>query len=194
MKRPCPVRLFRLSLNNPMKYIDTLKNLQRKKLTKVFSLKEQVQVDCPGGFFVKALPTTESAVLLASYFRVLDPLQIDLHATVLYTKQTAVDVILPKIDKHSRYSAIGKELLYWESNDGNIVLKLDSPDLVALHQQFKDAGLVPSFPEYIPHVTLIHPCEYNHYQHLMNDLSSRLSSAPLSLEFYYGGYTIMETT
>lgn len=173
-------------------YIDKLKSVQRKKLAQNLSLKEHVEVNCPAGFFVKVLPTTECNSLIYSYFNGLRPMMQDLHATILYTTQPTLNAMLPKISKKERYTAIAKHLEFWSGEEGNIVLTLESSDLVFLHDLFSESGLKHNFPDFVPHLTLVHPCIQSEYSYWIQEYNKRLSENPLVLEFYYGGYVIME--
>lgn len=152
----------------------------------------EAKVDCPNGIFAKVLPTTDSILKIKARFKSLNPLMDDLHCTAIYSKTPAVSVDLPNISKDERYAAVGTELVWWEGHDkeGYLVLKLDSPSLKILNKKFRDAGLKATFDDYKAHVTLLNPCPSSPGN--VKTLNALLKKFPLRLEFYYGGYTIMD--
>ncbi len=160
-------------------------------------LKEQLieaTVPLPAGIFVKVNPTTESILKLKER---LAPLELaeDLHCTLIYSKTVADSVDIPMVDKHDRFNATTSQLDFWDGHDkeGYIVLKLKSDDLQRLHKRFRKKGIEPTFDDYNPHITIVHPVEdYSKYSGSVEILNSQLKKKPVSLEFYYGGYTIMD--
>jgi len=160
-------------------------------------------VDLPQGIFIKVIPTTDSLKLIThrcfelEYYK---KLQEDLHCTVIYSTTPTRNIDLPFISKKLRFKAIATKLEYWPTNEGNIVLCLDSSDLQSLHEQFLAAGLKHSFSEYKPHVTLINPLSLSQFQ--LNERAFRAANqqvqnspqGPMALEFYYGGYSILDST
>lgn len=153
---------------------------------------KEVKVDCPDGIFAKVIPTTESILKIKRRFKSLNPLMDDLHCTAMYSKTPVSSVELPNIDKHERYDAVGTELVWWEGHDkeGYLVLKLDSKQLNVLNKKFRDAGLSGTFSDYKAHVTLLNPCKVQPSN--VGILNKFLSKLPLHLEFYYGGYVLLD--
>lgn len=161
----------------------------------------ETKVDLPCGIFVKVTPTTSTILKIKDRFSALEQpplpkLLDDLHCTVIYTKENA-SVDLPVIDKDGRYKAIATELVHWEGSDkdGYIVLKLVSPAITNLHYKFRQRGLNPTFKDYNPHVSLVHPVpDISLYKTILEELNEQLKTNPIVLEFYYGGYSINEET
>jgi len=167
---------------------------------KQFLLNECITINAPYGIFVKVTPTNNSIRRLCGYFYEFEydyPLLDDFHCTTLYTDKPAYDIELPIIDKDARYKATAKKLLHWPGQEGKgyIVLELESPELKELHKKFVDAGFKPNFPDYTPHVSLIHPVpdfekiksKFDRYNELLYT-----KRHPLELDFYYGGYSISD--
>lgn len=157
---------------------------------------QEAIVDCPQGIFAKVLLTTDSTNALTAFFANL-PLVDDLHATLIYSKTPAKQADLPNIDKATRYKAKATELLHWpgHDNEGYIVLKLESEELHDAHQLFRNAGLTPTFPDYKPHITLVHPVpNFQSHQASFDHYNMILRAKPLELDMYYGGYVIQEET
>lgn len=151
-------------------------------------------VDAPHGIFAKVLPTTETVKTLTEVFSML-PIVDDLHATLMFSKTPARSVDLPDIDKHTRYMARALELLHWPGHDkeGYIVLALASDALQEAHKLFRNAGLEPTFPDYKPHVTMVHPVpNFESHKASFDHYNALLKEKPMNLEFYYGGYVLME--
>lgn len=155
-------------------------------------------VSIPSGIFVKANPTLPSIQKVQKELIQLEtilPFTDDWHCTIIYAKTSLSNVNLPYIDKHQRFEAVGYELVFWEGHDkeGYVVLKLDSVDLTRVHNQFRDVGIEPTFKDYQPHLTLIHPVsEPEKLKDYIEQYNKILNDYPLELEFYYSGYTIMD--
>lgn len=155
-------------------------------------------VDCPNGIFVKVLPTYNAFNKISGNFWELEhiqPLVEDMHCTVIYSKTAGKDIKLPAIDKHARFKALCKEVVFWPGHDdeGYVVCLLESEDLQALHKQFRDAGLEPTFPDYKPHVSMLHPVKDGEdLQRYMRYTNQMLKNRKPELTFYYGGYVIMD--
>jgi hypothetical protein len=96
------------------------------------------------------------------------------------------------VDRDERYQATSHGLDWWEGHDKNgyLVLRLTSPSLNRLNKRFTDAGLVPTFPDYKAHMTLLTPCKVKPITMAMD--IEQLQKDPLEIELYYGGYTIMD--
>jgi hypothetical protein len=156
------------------------------KITPYRDFVNEAMVSCPHGIFAKAIPTSDSLLKIKKRFGHLEPLVDDLHTTVMFSKTPCDDVDLPHIDKHERYSAVGVQLTFWEGHDkeGYIVLLLDSPDLQSLHTKFVLAGLKGSYDTYLPHVTLVTP--------LAAIFTYDTMIEPIFLDFYYGGYVLLD--
>lgn len=155
-------------------------------------------VSIPSGIYVKVNPTIQTITKIRSSLHQLEggvQFTDDWHCTVIYSKTSLKKVNLPYVDKHNRYEATGHELVFWEGHDkeGYIVLKLHSTDLTKLHNLFRKTGLEPTFKDYLPHLTLVHPVpDPEKFKVTIDHCNKMLKDNPLDLEFYYGGYTIMD--
>lgn len=161
-------------------------------------LEEKLSLDVPNGIFVKVIPTADCQADILDYF---DDLSInddivlcdDLHCTLLYSKDSKTNVKIPYISKDDRFTAKAKELVYWPGHDdtGYIVLKLKSKDLQELNQKFRTStGLKATFPDYQPHITLIHPVPNKEdLEEIVNEINKEID---LEIDFYYGGYSLLE--
>jgi hypothetical protein len=165
-----------------------------------FLLSECVTINAPNGIFIKVTPTNNTIRKLCGYFYQFEeiiPLLDDFHCTLLYSNTPAYNIDLPYISSDERFSAIGTGLSHWAGQEGKgyIVLNLVSPELAALNKKFSDAGFKGTFPDYHPHVSLIHPVpDFEKIKPIFDSINEALQSKnpPLSLSFYYGGYTIAD--
>lgn len=149
-------------------------------------------VDAPYGIYVKMNPTTHSILTIQD--RIGMKVADDLHCTLVYSKQPAMHVMLPFVEQDARFEARGVEIVRWAGHEGAgyVVLLLDSPELQALNQDFQTAGLIPTFPDYKPHVTLFHPAEAGVYDDFIREQNELLAHSPMELTFYYGGYNLLD--
>lgn len=149
----------------------------------------EAPVEAPNGIFVRANPTVDSYKILFHVFPQTDMYQ-DMHCTVMYSEKANPRAYLPIISKDTRYDAKADHLEHWPGHDGQgyVVLVLDSPDLQKLHKMFRDQGFEPTFPEYKPHVSLIHPCPKKPEN--LDELNAKLKANPPMLTFCYGGYVL----
>lgn len=78
----------------------------------------------------------------------------ELHCTLIHAKGTFANN--PASDPALVYPARIKDIQFWNghNNEGYIVAVLDSPTLEARHKVWLQRGLVHSFADYTPHVTL----------------------------------------
>ncbi len=162
-------------------------------------IKEQF-MECPHGIYIKVTPTTDSVIAIKRAFAKLEnngqTLLDDLHCTVMTARpsQPDVSVFVPSIDKDRRFYARVSHLEYWPGNseNGYIVCVLDSPDLDYLQQQFREGGLVPTFEDYKPHVSLMHPVNNPDDMYpIIQEINDSLDNDNY-LEFYYGGYVLLD--
>jgi hypothetical protein len=154
----------------------------------------EATADLPAGLFAKATPTADSVVAITDRFSEL-PLVDDLHCTIIYSKTAANNIVLPSIPRASRFGAVGVEVEYYAGHDkeGYIVLQLKSLALEKLNKDFAESGLEATFKEYMPHVTLVSPVpDYSVLEAKVKKINEELKDKPLKLEFYYGGYTILD--
>lgn len=123
------------------------------------------QFSCKNGLYAAVEPvygTRALTELVGSTFDSLqDPYQLDLddlHLTLMYSKQTPDAQRVKALISNPVHSVIGIPLRfrYWDGHDkkGYIVLEMESPDLAARHEQYKEAGCEHSFDDYTPHVTI----------------------------------------
>lgn len=150
-------------------------------------------VDLPAGIFVKVNPTADSVSIIQHYFRGLGhDLCQDLHCTVIYSTKTKDGVNLPNVDKNERFDAKPIGLAYWpgHDNDGYVVMLLESDDLKELHWRFRVRDLEPTFADYKPHVSVVHPCPSK--PDWLDRVNEEIKANPVVLTFYYGGYTILD--
>jgi hypothetical protein len=78
----------------------------------------------------------------------------DLHCTVMWSKDVTNDA---SCDPSQAHVAQLDHFEYWDGHDGDgyIVAVLTSWDLHQLHNKWKLRGCRHSFPDYMPHVTLM---------------------------------------
>ena len=161
-------------------------------IIKFYEFMSEAVVDVPKGIYVKAAPVLQSAVLLKDRFpemTVDDP-----HVTLLYSKESAHNVVLPRIGKEERVKAEGYmiERFDGQEKEGYVVLRVRGAGLQAWHDSFRNAGLVPTFPEYKPHVTLVTPAAKSDWERWIHEQNYILASRPLPLTFYYDGYSLLD--
>lgn len=77
------------------------------------------------------------------------------HCTIMYSPDKTPapnDVELDGLD----YPAVAREVTYWDGHDDlcHVILKLVSTKLHGEHQRLKQMGCVPTYDEYVPHITL----------------------------------------
>jgi len=137
-----------------------------------------------GEFFCKALPTTETMNYIINAFPVTveDP-----HVTLMFSKTPIDKLDIPEFPRETRFVAKPLSYEWWPGSDGEgfLVLKLESAGFKWAHNTLKEAGLVPTHPEYNAHMTLQTPVTRESVQHYLNQLPPQDL-----LTFYYGGYVI----
>ena len=105
---------------------------------------------------------------------------MELHSTVCYAKGTfATD---PVADSNRVFVGRIKDLQYWGGHDGDgyLVVVLDSPSLMTRHKEWLMRGLVHSFPDYIPHVTLKTKLKLNAFlEHAMVNVADKVRGRTL---------------
>jgi hypothetical protein len=121
----------------------------------------------------------------AAGFEDLEP---DLHCTVMYSPTAAIPEDVATEYSQPFYNAIPLEFKWWEGHDkdGYLVLALKSPLLAKEHQRLKEAGCVPTFDDYIPHITL----KNKFYFESEDDQKSKLRYANLILRRSVVGLTL----
>jgi hypothetical protein len=167
---------------------------------KQFLLHESVTINAPHGIFIEVTPTNNTIRRLCGYFYEFEefvPLLDDFHCTLLYSNTPAYNIELPYVSSDDRFSAVATGLSHWPGQEGKgyIVLNLESPALRALNKKFTDAGFKGTFPDYKPHVSLIHPVpDFEKIRSIFDHRNELLKANTtfLTLEFYYGGYTIAD--
>lgn len=111
-----------------------------------------------GGTYVCVLPNAMSKIRLLQIGRLLGfDLRGDLdelHSTLMYSRgHFPFD---DRVDTRLEHPATIVDIEHWDGhdNDGYLVLKLKSQSLQERHRYWLDNGLVHSFEDYTPHVTL----------------------------------------
>ena len=158
--------------------------------------------DVADSAYVSVVPTLSSAHRLIQWLRAgisdMDLLETmacslygEAHVTIMYSRKQGIDLTkIPDPAKLTSYMYYGKALLgkikefeYWDGHNdkGYLVAKLDSPELCALNEKWKQLGLKHSFDDYTPHVTIVSPFAEN--APMVAALNQRLIDHPLSMEF-----------
>ena len=114
------------------------------------------------GTYVCVLPDVKSKLKLLKIGRLLgfdlQPELQELHATVMYSRGflPSDDTVHPREEHESVITG----LEFWPGHDksGYVVATLQSTGLQALHKKWLGRGLVHSFEDYQPHVTLVKDC------------------------------------
>lgn len=147
------------------------------------------EVAAPHGVFVRAICTTGTVAMLTELFGT--DIQDDLHCTIIYSKE-ACTFRPPEVPRSTRLRAEATGVAWWDGHDrdGYLVLELRSSDLTALHRELREQGVVPTFEEYHPHVTLRTPCPRESVD--VDRLSALVAELAPELEFYYGEYVLLE--
>lgn len=111
-----------------------------------------------GGTYVCVLPNAMSKIRLLQIGRLLGfDLRGDLdelHSTLMYSRgHFPFD---DRVDPRLEHPATITDIEFWpgHDNEGYLVLTLESQSLQERHRSWLDQGLVHSFPDYLPHVTL----------------------------------------
>lgn len=101
-----------------------------------------------------------------------------LHCTLMYSEVSPNRVVPIRF---KQYRSRVTKLMEWAGHDGDgyLVAYLDSPELQARNKVYLDAGCVSSFPDYIPHVTLITPFELGSLD--LSLINSILAKSPSEL-------------
>lgn len=148
----------------------------------------------PHGIFVKLSPTVDSILALVDRFpemNVDDP-----HCTLVYTHEPFYDIQVPEIARTGRWKGIAHSLEWFEgaTKVGFVILHLESPEIKELQKKFFEAGFPDrsDFDEYKPHVSLITPAKKEDYDFYIQHNNHVLQHRPLELEFFYGGYAILD--
>lgn len=106
------------------------------------------------------------------------------HTTVLFHEDELPFGIKVPIDRPC--NARITEFVLWDDDKGQkiIVALLDSPDLQMLHTELVDEGLMHSFPDYNPHITLGKRVEMNAQTRLwLHSRNEYLSVADFDITF-----------
>lgn len=143
-------------------------------------------------FFAQALMTVDSMQQLIARC----PIQLDqeLHCTIIYSTKPVKNIELPEVTQGQCYFAKVKEFHHWAgTGNGFIVALLDSEDLQTAHKLFRDVGIIPTFPDYKPHITLVHPVpDVSVFQDWLTAANESLVEHPLVLELYWGGINLKD--
>jgi len=152
------------------------------------------RISGPHGIFVKLTPTVDSILALVERFPEMNC--DDPHCTLIYTHDSFHDIQVPEIARTGRWKGIGKELEWFEgaTKIGFVILHVESPEIRALQKKFFEAGFPErsDFDEYKPHVSLIFPAPKAEWDFYIQHNNHVLQHRPLELEFFYGGYQILE--
>lgn len=127
----------------------------------LISISRPLDVDSPytgsNGLYSAVTPTTSSSREISTFCREANLQDINPdHCTVMYSETAVNNVNEAKLFTRSVYKAVAIKLKWWPGHDkkGYLVLVLDSPELQEEHNRLKDLGAVPTFNEYVPHITL----------------------------------------
>jgi len=129
------------------------------------------------GFYAFVQPTKQSVRDIVKQFPSLSftkKEKDDLHCTIMYSKTPLTIDTVPSPDTGFSKKIHVKELAWWpgHKDDGVLVLKLHAGYLNDLHNRWKGAGAIPTYPDYEPHITLKTPIAYDDCKHLLDtDLS-----------------------
>lgn len=130
--------------------------LRRLEVSKTYN---PFDLQTSSGVYISVVPTKDSLKVIRLFSQSIDlPLSDEelkeIHCTVMYSK--VVPKRLPTLDSSKVYNARAIKLDWWSGhdNDGYLVLRLSSPSLTVLHNEWKSAGCTFSFPTYDPHVTI----------------------------------------
>jgi 2'-5' RNA ligase len=120
------------------------------------------------GTYISVVPQKSSYGYLESLLRKFLKVQhggrlavpADMHCTVMYAPNSVLTAAqqLAVLSQAQAFKATAKALTVWRGADEDyyLVLELDSPDLARFHAKLAaDFGLVPTFDDYRPHITLI---------------------------------------
>lgn len=137
------------------------------------------------GFYSWVNPTNESLEEILEYFPELKftaEQVVDLHVTVMYSKMAIPADCSSKVEPLFTTTVFATGVEYWEGHDkdGYLVLKLTRDGLERLHNKWKSCGAVPTFEDYVPHMTLRTPFEKN--EKLVDRLNERLSTNRLQIK------------
>jgi hypothetical protein len=122
-------------------------------------LQQLLEKKAPSGVYVNVEPDEETRLDIYSFFKDQNiPGLIvpdEFHVTLMYAPDQELADYEDKIEDdvgEMTATFAGYDLYSPEKNC--LVMKLDSPALQAVHKTLRDLGLVPTYPEYSPHLTL----------------------------------------
>lgn len=109
------------------------------------------------GSYISVKPTAydnSEIVIKAKDMGITVPNPSELHCTLMYSPEIGIPDI--KVDPNKVYEAtLGSLALFGERGDYLVVELIDCPELHARHKELKRLGLVPTYPDYRPHITLV---------------------------------------
>lgn len=112
-----------------------------------------------------------------------------LHVTVCYSKTPATDA-LPEVPAQPIFGMCN-EISHWVGHNGKpyIVMKLICPGLLVANSKLVNAGAVPTFIPYAPHISLSDDVEVTpEVEARIKQVNERLARNPLN--FSFAGYQV----
>lgn len=109
------------------------------------------------GTYISVLPTEISAkefMRIAEFLPIEEPELDELHCTLIYSPENTL--ISPVAVNARMYSAVIDDVKFWKSASGKgyVVVTLTSPQLMTRHKEWLNQGLIHTYDDYTPHVTL----------------------------------------
>ena len=149
-------------------------------------------VFAPHGVFCRAIPTTYSISHIIDFFS--DVILVrDLHCTLIFSKEHYDALAIPDPAKNTFYDARVSHLSWIPGHDeeGYLIAHLISASMHKRNAELRAAGIIPTFDEYMCHMTLVNPAPFQDiYTAYAETMNSKLESGERSLEisFYDAGY------
>ena len=109
------------------------------------------------GTYISVLPTEVSAkefMQIAKFLPIEEPEMDELHCTLIYSPGHTL--ISPVADNARVFSGVIEDVKFWKSKTGKgyVVVTLTSPQLMTRHKEWLNQGLIHTYDDYSPHVTL----------------------------------------
>ena len=136
------------------------------------------------GFYAWVNPSNESLEDILEYFPEMNFTAkevVDLHVTIMYSKTSIPVECAAKVEPKFSAAVFATSVDWWEGHnkEGYLVLKLTRDSIEQLHNKWKACGAVPTFEDYVPHMTMKTPFAKN--QKLLDVLNERLSTKRLQI-------------
>lgn len=152
---------------------------------KVFS----TEYSSESGVYVAIMPTDDSKEQMNQFLTKLNPtfslekFNKKAHMSVVWSSEDTIDVSKLKIPDD--ISAMASEFVFWDGHDdsGYIVLKCICKGSSDLHEQLIGLGATHSFPDYVPHVTIVHNIEKDQVTEWIKKANKSLSANRFLITF-----------